>query len=478
MSFFLEFIPLKKSHLFITNFVLGLFLALSFEPFNIPFVPLIVIGVYFLLNDYVFKHSHSYYKIFFFNGLFFGFGFFILSMYWVSNSILEYDPKLFYIAPVIFFIFPLFLSIFFGLMQIVNALYWSKSNSRLFYFSSVWIVFEFLRSYIFTGLPWNLLGYSWSWSLIYSQTVSIIGTYGLGLLTVFCSVSIFSFIFNKKNMLYPLTAITILTSLYFYGLARVNNNEVTYSESDLRIIHTYLNQKDKWTNESIEKIISMGSPSLTTVFPETSLGVDPNKPDNWVVGFIRKDKNEFFNSVSYMGYTYDKKILVPFGEYFPFSNLINFLFPKNSYFKTELTEGKNNQAFHNNILPLICYEAIFPSFVRNSVSNNTDLLVNISNDGWFGNFSGPKQHFVHARFRSIELGIPMARSSNKGISGLISPTGEIINATDSTKIKYLDVKIPKKLETTLYREFGNLFTYFLIVLFFIIGYATRAKQIN
>ena len=70
----------------------------------------------------------------------------------------------------------------------------------------------------------------------------------------------------------------------------------------------------------------------------------------------------------------------------------------------------------------------------------------------------------------------MVRSSNKGISGLISPIGEIINATDSNKTTYLDVKIPKKLETTTYREYGNLFTYFLIVLFFIIGYAIRSKQ--
>ena len=102
-------------------------------------------------------------------------------------------------------------------------------------------------------------------------------------------------------------------------------------------------------------------------------------------------------------------------------------------------------------------------------------MVNISNDGWFGNFSGPKQHFVHAQFRSIELGIPLVRSSNKGISGLVSPIGEILSLIDTSKTIYLDVKIPKKMETTVYREYGNFFTYFLIVLFFIIGYAIRYK---
>ena len=317
-------------------------------------------------------------------------------------------------------------------MQLVNA-FWSASNSKIFYFSSIWIVFEFLRSFLFTGLPWNLIGYSWSWSLIYSQSASIFGTYGLGLLTIFCSVSIFAFLTKKESKLYFFSAITILTFLFLYGSNRIDNNQLVYSENKLRIVHTHLDQKDKWTKQSINKIIEMGSLDKITIFPETSLGFDSNRPKNWLVGHIRKDENNYFNSISYMGFTYDKKILVPFGEYFPFSNLINSLFPKNIFFKTELTKGKKNQIFPENISPLICYEVIFPSFVRDNVSSSTELLVNISNDGWFGKFSGPRQHFVHAQFRSIELGIPMVRSSNKGISGLISLIGKIINATDSSK---------------------------------------------
>ena len=194
----LDFTLNKKSYLFTLNFLLGLSLAFSFEPFNVPFLSVIVIGLYFLLNDFVFQKLQSYYKIFFYNGLFFGLGFFLLSMYWVSNSILEFDPDLYYVVPVIFILFPVSLSIFFGLMQIVNAFFWSESNSKIFYFSSVWIIFEFLRSILFTGLPWNLVGYSWSWSLKYSQTVSFLGMYGLGLLTVFCSACIFSFLLRVR----------------------------------------------------------------------------------------------------------------------------------------------------------------------------------------------------------------------------------------------------------------------------------------
>ncbi len=471
----LEFIPSRNFYFIIISFFLGLVLAFGFEPFNVPFLPIFVIGFYFLLNEYSFKSYQSHYKIFFYNGLSFGFGFFLLSMYWVSNSILEFDAELFYIAPIIFIFLPAGLCLFFGSMQLVNAFLWSESNSKIYFFSSIWIIFEFLRSILFTGLPWNLIGYSWSWSISYSQSASILGIYGLGLLTVFCSVSIFIFLYNSKNKFYFFTAILILIILYLYGYLRVLNYHIEYTENNLRIVHTHFDQKDKWNKESIEQTAAIGSPNLITVFPETSLGFEASFPKNWVVGFVRKDQNNFFNSISYMGFTYDKKILVPFGEYIPLSRFFNIYYPNNSLFKNELTKGAYHQEFPLSISPLICYEVIFPTFVRNSLSNETNLLVNISNDGWFGNFSGPRQHFVHAQFRSIELGLPMVRSSNKGISGLIDPIGKIISFTNSSKIGYLDVKIPKKMNTTVYKKYGNLLTYFLIVLFFIIGYSIRSN---
>ena len=451
-------------------------MALSFEPFNVPFLSLIIIGTFFIVNDYTFKKFKNYYKIFFYNGLFFGFGFFLLSMYWVSNSIIEFDPELFYVVPLIIIFFPFCISIFFGAMQTVNAFYWSESNSKIFYFSLIWVIFEFFRSILFTGLPWNLVGYSWSWSLSYSQLVSILGIYGLGLITVFCAVCIFSYLSNNKNKFYFIFAIIILILLYLYGSNRIINNQTVYSENKLRIVHTYFDQTNKWNKKSIEQIAAMGSHELITVFPETSFGFDSNRPENWIVGYIRKDQNNYFNSISHKGFNYDKKILVPFGEYFPLSNLFNYMFPENIYFQNNLTKGNNSQVFSSSILPLICYEAIFPSFVRNGVTEDTNLLVNVSNDGWFGKFSGPRQHFVHSQFRSIELGIPLVRSSNKGISGLVSPTGEILKFTDTDKNTYLDVKIPNKLKSTVYREYGNLLTYFLIVLFFIIGYAIQLKK--
>ena len=136
-----------------------------------------------------------------------------------------------------------------------------------------------------------------------------------------------------------------------------------------------------------------------------------------------------------------------------------------------MKSGNDYQSFEKKITPLICYEAVFPNFVRNKINNETELLVNITNDAWFGTFSGPKQHFVHVLYRSVELGLPLARSSNMGISALINPIGLVDGTASSDKISFLDVKIPKKIDTTIYRQYGELMVYFLIVLFFIIGYA-------
>ena len=158
---FLEIIPSKKIYFFSIFFLLGSLLSLSFEPFKVPFLPLFILGIFFLLNEHIFKIYPKKIKRFFFNGIFFGFGFFTFSMYWISNSIIELDPNLNYLIPIPLILLPLLLSTFIGLMQLANLYLRGNLTSRIFYFSALWTIFEFLRSILFTGLPWNLLGYSW-----------------------------------------------------------------------------------------------------------------------------------------------------------------------------------------------------------------------------------------------------------------------------------------------------------------------------
>ena len=183
----------KKLMIYSSSFLLGMLLSFSFEPFNLPFMSVIAVGMFFLVNDYIYQNLQNKKKIFFLTGLLFGFGFFISSINWISNSILQFNADLYYLIPVPLLILPLALSLFYALMQIINYLLWSQSTSRIFYFSANWVIFELLRSYMFTGFPWNLIAYSWSWSIYFMQSLSLFGVFGLSLITVFCATSFFSF---------------------------------------------------------------------------------------------------------------------------------------------------------------------------------------------------------------------------------------------------------------------------------------------
>ena len=303
------------------------------------------------------------------------------------------------------------------------------------------------------------------------QSLSLFGVFGLSLITVFCATSFFSFRIKNNNIIFPLIASLVLLTTFLFGYNRVSSYEVMKSGISLRIVHTDFNQNEKWKKESHKKIAEMGSQDLITIFPETAFGMDGIGPSNWFIGHIRNEAGLYYNSLSFNGHQYDKIKLVPFGEKIPLSNFLKIFFPKNSLLLNSMSSGNDDQSFENKITPLICYEAVFPNFVRNKINNETELLVNITNDAWFGTFSGPKQHFVHVLYRSVELGLPLARSSNMGISALINPIGLVDGMASSDKISFIDAEIPKKIDTTIYRQYGELMVYFLIVLFFIIGYA-------
>jgi len=465
-------IPFKNiTLLFIIPIILGSLLALSFDPYNIPFLPLIIIAFFFLKNDYIYKNYKKTLKVFFISGFMFGFSFFLTSIYWISNSISEFDEELVFLTPLPLILLPAILALFYGVMQICNSLHWNNSNFRILFFTSLWIIFELLRGFLFTGFPWGLIAYTWSWSIQFVQIVSVIGVYGLGFITILCSALIGLSFIKIENFIFLIISILILILLFSYGHIRIKNYSHSYHDNQYRIVHTNFNQREKWKKENIEQMALNGSSDLITIFPETAFGMYNVNNPKWFVGHIREENGDYFNSIVFSDKIYDKKKLVPFGEYIPYERQLETLGLKNLIFMGSMSSGKEEQDFNDNFLPLICYESVFPNFVRKSIKKETELLVNISNDAWFGEGIGPQQHFTHSRFRSIEHGIPLIRSANKGISALVDPIGKVKHVIQSNRIAYLDVKVPKKLGQTAYTKYGELFVYFLIVIFLVIGYA-------
>ena len=469
----------SRRSFFLISFILGIFLSLGFDPFNIPFVSLIIIGLFFRLNDRYYLNYQKSYKDFFIIGLVFGFGFFITSTYWISNALIIYGGVISYLLPATIILLPLVLSLFYGVMQLLNCFFWDESNAKIFYFSAFWVIFELLRSFLFTGLPWNLISYSWSWSLNFIQILSVIGPYGLGLVSVLCSCVIFSLKIKPKEIVISSMGILMLIFLFLYGLQRISNNDSNYiNDSKIRIVGTHIEQNEKWSKSTKLLIKDMISEKNMTIIPETMSGLDPFKNKNLLQGYLRKEENNYYNSIAYNGHTYDKKHLVPFGEYVPFENIINKTFLSKFINTTSLTPGKE-EYFPPNIVPLICYEGIFPNIVGKNRKIDAKLIVNITNDAWFGKNTGPRQHFTHIRFRAIEEGLPLARSSNMGFSGMIDPFGQIVEAVESNTNSFIEIKILEGVDT-FYSKYRYKIIYFLIAILLIIGYVIQIsyKKIN
>ena len=459
----------SKGSFFFIAFILGIFLSLGFDPFNIPFTSLVIVGLFFKLNDKFYLIYQKSYKDFILIGLAFGFGFFISSTYWISNALTVYGGMISYFLPLTIIVLPLFLSLFYGGMQILNCFLWDKTNAKIFYFAASWSIFEILRSFLFTGFPWNLISYSWSWSISFIQILSIVGPFGLGLISVLCSSAIFSLKLKFEEMILCSLSLLILISLFFYGNQRIMSYDLTsISDEEIRIVGTHIEQKDKWSNSTRLIIKDLISDSKTTIIPETMSGTDPFRNENLLQGYLRKEGSNYFNSIAFKGHIYDKKHLVPFGEYVPFKNIIDNTFLSKFIDTSSLMSGEDKY-FPTNIIPLICYEGIFPNIVAKNRKKGATLIVNITNDSWFGKNTGPRQHFTHIRFRAVEEGLPLIRSSNMGFSGMVDPFGKVVNSVESKTNSFIELKILEGVDT-FYSKYRYRVVYFLIAILLIIGY--------
>ncbi len=199
-----------------------------------------------------------------------------------------------------------------------------------------------------------------------------------------------------------------------------------------------------------------------------------------MLGSLRREGNNFFNSFFIIDHNniiigkYDKNILVPFGEYIPLDNLLRKLsFLNISSLAGNFTAGsKSVEIFNtlkNNPMVYICYEIVFSNKIRD-IDEEVSFLLNITNDAWFGNSSGPYQHFNMSKIRPVELGLPLVRVANNGISGIINPFGqEILKSKLNTEL-HERILLPSKIKQTFYSKYGNIPFFCLLLFTFMIIY--------
>ena len=413
----------------------------------------------------------------------FGFGFYLSSLYWISFALSVYIDQFWWAIPFALFGLPAFMAIFTSLIALIS---WQLRDSKIyhFFFCCIWVFIEWIISWIFTGLPWALIGYAFSNWLILIQGASIFGIFGLSFVVVYIASSPYNFLLAKANTekkdFYTriITCVIVLIFIAIYGYLRLEANPTEYTNISARLVQPSIPQTAKWEAEEFwqnldthvelskkegdPNVIIWSEAALTVPYHikpvmQAILSVFSNDEQILLTGGVsdnNKTNGELelyssligINSHAEKIFEYHKAHLVPFGEYIPFKNILPL--KKITHGLMDYTEGTRKsviiQKFDLAIWPLICYEAIFPHEVR--VSNQiVDVLVNVTNDTWYGNSSGPYQHLEISRMRAIENGLPMLRVANNGISAFIDPVGRILSKTELNQVTVLDNYVPKKL---------------------------------
>ena len=344
----------KNYIFFFVPFILGFFTSFSFSPYNLIFINFLTFPVFlYLLNvGKKFKLNNKY---FFLIGWFFGFGYFLSGLYWISIS-LTYEEIFRYLISFVVILVPAFLAIFYGTSTLILKKFVSKKISFILFFSLIFSILEFIRGSILSGFPWNLIAYSWSWSLEIIQVISVIGTYSLNLI----SITIFSLPFilfiktkyNKKYWFFSFLLILFATN-YFYGfkiLSQSKDNNIEKHDFIIKIISPNIDLKEFLKSENndatIKKLIELSNPQVDqkTIFiwPEGML-------QSVYLSEIKKYHKTFYeafsnlhliilginnleyknniesvynslvivdNNLNLIG-SYNKNKLVPFGEFLP-----------------------------------------------------------------------------------------------------------------------------------------------------------------
>ena len=500
--------------LFFIPFILGIITVLGFSPYNLTFLNFLTFPILLFLIFVVKKKTQTKYRkkknntYFFILGLSFGFGFFVFGNYWITIS-LTHDAMFKSLIPFAFTIIPLFLSIFFGFAILASAHLASKNIYFILLFSLSFSIFEFLRGNLLTGFPWNLISYTWSWSLETMQVLSLIGTYSLSLISItfFCSpFLLFQNKVNKKNIFFVLFLVVLFICNYLYGSYKIKSDNHSFNKDfSIKIISPNFSLKSYKTKDEItqlERLIKISNPtkSQKTIFiwPEGifyesylhDLGKykdlfikNFSKNHLIVLGVTNLDKlegrnNKYFNSLVVLNNKleikniYDKINLVPFGEYLPFENFLSqFGFKKITKGYNSFSSGTDRKIINlgenfndSLILPLICYEIIYPGGIKEK-KQFPDLVINISEDAWFGETIGPHQHFTKAIYRSVEEGVFIARSANKGISAFINPNGFVVKSLNTGESGNIELDFPQFMEPTLFSIYGNKIFFFIILLY-------------
>ncbi len=440
----------------------------------------------------------------------FGFGYFLVSIYWIGYAFYVDAERYAALMPLAVAALPAGLALFYSAAAVLAAAMWRRGYPRILAFIFAFFCMEAGRGYLFTGFPWNLFGQGLAASDELMQLAAYIGLYGLTLaaLLIFSApAAALAMPAARYGRLWlpALIAVSALAGGYAFGTHRLLQTEGEVNGVRVRIVQPNIPQREKWKPENrdwiFERMLSLSrngtgggdiSGFTHVIWPEssvpflfafnreifipgakdalaalipsgTSLILGAERADGMLSTEGRYQFDRVHNSLFVLGEgarvetIYDKRHLVPFGEYVPFRDVLTMIgFRAFSHRLDGFQAGSSENVLIQTprapaFLPLICYEIIFPGRVENA-QKRPQWLVNVTNDAWFGDSTGPYQHLHQARIRAVEEGLPVMRAANTGISAVIDPFGRLLANLNLGKAGVIDHGLPESLPVTFYEK--------------------------
>lgn len=411
-----------------------------------------------------------------------GFGWFLASLWWISLSMVTGDTGHWPLIPLPLLGIPALLALFWLPAGMLAHRLCRAPVARVLLFVVMLSLCEWARGHVATGFPWNAPGYLFSAHLSLLQMAALVGLYGLTLLALVWAMVPALWWLGWRRLAVVTFLVLPLTALA--GVIRLSTLPSPSEDAlpkTVRIVQPAVPQHEKWNRtKRPDHLRSLTSLSRDTqpvpqlvIWPETAFAGlldreaallretvwDVLPFDGWLItGVPRFDpQGRLFNAAALItpqGRTealYDKRRLVPFGEYVPFRRFLPFADALAG--PTDFAPADGNRLFtlphYGHMQVLICYETLFPGDVV-APGPRPDMLVNLTNDAWFGHTPGPFQHLAQARMRAVEEGIPMVRVANTGISAVFDGGGRKLGEIGLGETGFLDVKVPPSLPQTLY----------------------------
>jgi apolipoprotein N-acyltransferase len=428
----------------------------------------------------------------------FGFGFHLVGLYWLAFSFFVQAEEFAWMAPFAVLGMPAFLGLFMGAAMAGYAALAPRGPARILAFAALTALAEYARGHVLTGLPWNLPGQALAGVAAGAQSVAWWGVYGLSLAALIIALAPAAFSDRgaagwRRGLIVMIAATATLYAAGFIRLAINPPKDV--AGVAVRVVQPNIPQREKidndfwWRNLDRHIALSASAPPaaerLFILWPENAAPIldevsealaliGEKLPQNAVViaGAVRREiapdvAESYFNSVDVLmrapdgmkvAAYYDKHHLVPFGEYLPMQGLLRAIgLAQLAPYDDGFARGPGPATLRiapPAFAPLICYESIFSGRVYPK-GDRPDWIAVVTNDSWFGNTSGPRQHLDQARLRAIETGLPLARAANSGVSAMIDPSGRYRVRIALYEPGVADAALPAALAPTIYARFGD-----------------------